>query len=159
MAKDYIRDLRKLIGNRKIIHPAARIFLENEAGEILLIKRIDNGNWGIPAGAMEEGESISECIKREVREETGLNLLHAQLIGIASEPDLQTIHYPNGDVVQYMTAVFYSNAWEGSIKADGEEVSKAQFFPLDNLPDLPENEAQSLPNLFNFKKTGQVELY
>jgi NADH pyrophosphatase NudC (nudix superfamily) len=58
-----------------------------------------------------------------------------------------------------MTAVFYSNAWEGSIKADGEEVSKAQFFPLDNLPDLPENEAQSLPNLFNFKKTGQVELY
>lgn len=159
MAKNYIRDLRKLIGNRKIIHPAARIFLENEAGEILFIKRIDNGNWGIPAGAMEEGESISECIAREVWEETGLKLLHVQLIGLASNPDLQTIFYPNGDVVHYMTAVFYSNAWEGSIKVDGEEVSTARFFPLDNLPDLPENEAISLPNLFNFKKTGQVELY
>jgi len=34
---DYIRDLRKILGHRKIIHPAARIILENPSGEILLI--------------------------------------------------------------------------------------------------------------------------
>ena len=159
MSKNYIQDIRQFIGHRKLLHPAARIFMENESGKILLIKRKDNGNWGIPAGAMEEGESIEACIKREVLEETGLTLLDLTLIGIASDPALQTIHYPNGDVVQYLTIVFYSRSWEGTITPDGREVSHIEFFPLDKLPVLPPNEARSIPNLVRFKKSGKVELY
>ena len=71
---DYIRSLRELIGHRRIIHPAARIIIENDAGEILLIRRKDNDKWGLIAGAFEEGENIRECMIREVEEETGLQL-------------------------------------------------------------------------------------
>ena len=80
-------------------------------------------------------------------------------MGIASNPDLQTIHYPNGDVVQYLTIVFYSNQWQGTLQADGIETSFAQFFAVENFPELPANEARSISNYLNFKKNGQVEVY
>lgn len=70
----YLQAIRAFIGHRKIIHPAARIIIENEQGEILFIRRRDNGQWGLIAGGLEEDESISECIIREVREETGLQI-------------------------------------------------------------------------------------
>ncbi len=47
--KDYIKKLRKKIGHQKNIHPSARVIIENESGQILFIKRFDNGNLGIPA--------------------------------------------------------------------------------------------------------------
>ena len=62
----YISNLRTKIGHDKFIHPAARIIVENEKGEILFIRRTDNGKLGIPAGGLEENETIEECIRREV---------------------------------------------------------------------------------------------
>ncbi|MEM6768168.1 MAG: NUDIX domain-containing protein, partial [Bacteroidota bacterium] len=62
----YIQSLRSLIGHRKFIHPAARILLENDLGEILLIRRKDNNQWGLIAGGLEEGEDVTTCIRREV---------------------------------------------------------------------------------------------
>jgi len=41
---------------------------------ILLIRRADNGNWAVPGGYMEPGESLSEGCEREVLEETGLRV-------------------------------------------------------------------------------------
>ena len=107
--KDYIAKLREKIGQDKFIHPAARIIIENELGEILFIERNDNGKIGLPAGGLEEGETIRECIIREVKEETGLILLDASVIGIITDPRKETVTYPNGDVVQYFTIEFYSN--------------------------------------------------
>ena len=40
--------------------------------KMLLTRRIDNGQWCLPGGRMEPGESVSECCVREVLEETGL---------------------------------------------------------------------------------------
>lgn len=70
--KSYIKKIRSKLGKEKFIHPAARIIIENQKGEILVINRKDNGQMGIPAGALEEKETIEECIIREVREEAGL---------------------------------------------------------------------------------------
>lgn len=56
--------------------------------EILLIKR-ERGNfaglYGIPGGKVEECEHIDEAVKREIREEVGLDLKFNQLLGIATE--------------------------------------------------------------------------
>lgn len=65
--KTYIQKMREQLGSEKFIHPAARIIIENEAREILIIERADNGKIGLPAGALEEGETIEACILREVR--------------------------------------------------------------------------------------------
>ena len=55
--------------------------MSNDAGELLLIYR--RGNWDLPKGKLDEGETIEACALREVEEETGLtNILLGKLVGI-----------------------------------------------------------------------------
>ena len=152
---NYIQTLRNLVGNRIIIHPAARIILENEAGEILLIRRKDNGHWGLIAGGLEEGEDITSCIIREVREETGLVIREPEGIGLSTRPETESVTYPNGDQVQYFTVVFYARHWTGELRMETDQTHEARFFPKDRLPELPPNEAPSLAWLEEYKQTGK----
>ncbi len=157
--KSYIKTIRTKIGNDKIIHPAARIIIENEDNEILIIERTDNGKIGIPAGAIEEGETIEECIKREVKEETGLILNDLEVIGISSNPERETVKYPNGDIIQYFTVEFYSKNWKGSIKIiDTKEVRNAKFVNQSHLKDLPTNESSIVESLNYYRKTNKIML-
>nr|MDQ3344522.1 NUDIX domain-containing protein [Actinomycetota bacterium] len=48
---------------------AVSAVVTNDAGEILLHRRSDNELWSVPGGAMELGESISQAVAREVKEE------------------------------------------------------------------------------------------
>ena len=56
------------------IQPAARAVIFDEKNRILLIRRGDNHRWALPAGGMEPGESVTDCMTREVWEETGLTV-------------------------------------------------------------------------------------
>jgi ADP-ribose pyrophosphatase YjhB (NUDIX family) len=157
--KSYIQKIRNKLGHDKLIHPAARIIVENEHGQILIIERADNGHMGIPAGALEENESIEECIIREVKEETGINILHLEVIGIASNPNQETVQYPNGDVIQYFTIEFYSNQWEGEINIkDPEEVNTARFADPAIASNLPQNERSAFESRTYYQKHGKVML-
>ncbi len=155
----YIRNIRAKIGNDKLIHPAARILVENKQKEVLVIMRRDHGQMGIPAGALEENETIAECIIREVKEETGLRLTHVKVIGISSHPALESVSYPNGDQIQYCTIEFYSNQWEGEIQVeDTEEVSVAKFVDWSELKQLPEDEYAAVKSYEYFRRTGSIRL-
>jgi ADP-ribose pyrophosphatase YjhB (NUDIX family) len=157
--KNYIQKIRSKVGHQKIIHPAARIIVENAEGAILIIERADNGRIGIPAGAFEEGETIEECIKREVREETGLHIIELQVIGISSNPDLETVEYENGDIVQYFTVEFYAHQWKGSLQPfDREEARAARFVAPEQLKSLPANEASALESLHYFRTHNRIML-
>jgi 8-oxo-dGTP diphosphatase len=48
----------------------------------LLIQRADNGHWEPPGGVLELGETIEDGLRREVREETGLDIEPEQLTGV-----------------------------------------------------------------------------
>jgi len=158
MKKSYLQKLRQKIGHQKVIHPAARIVIENNKNEFLFILRSDNFNWGIPAGGLEEEETIEQCIRREVLEETGLTLGKTIVTGISTNPDLETITYPNQDVVQYFVVNFYSNDWSGNWKPDGEESLKVQFFSMENFPSLHGNEKEAFNSYFFYKKNHQIKL-
>jgi 8-oxo-dGTP pyrophosphatase MutT (NUDIX family) len=153
--RSYLLDLRKLVGHRKLIHPAARIILENECGDILLVRRSDNDQWGLIAGGLEEAEDIQACIRREVREETGLLISSLTAIGLSTRPEVETTQYPNGDIVQYFTVVFYTNAWQGQLLQKTSETTEARFFPRQTLPPLPPNEAPALAWLTSYQQNGQ----
>lgn len=57
-------------------------------GRIVLVQRQDNGRWGLPGGIVDWGEEISASVKRELKEETGLELLQInRLVGVYSAPD------------------------------------------------------------------------
>jgi len=87
----YISKIRSKIGNDKFICPGARILIENEFGEFVTIIRKETGRVGLPAGAIEEGETIERCIIREVKEETGLEINSLHVIGICTNPVTQTV--------------------------------------------------------------------
>ncbi|MEO1517459.1 MAG: NUDIX domain-containing protein [Bacteroidota bacterium] len=156
---DYIQRLRLKLGQDSFIHPAARIIIENDDGQILFIRRQDNGLLGLPAGSMEANESIEECIRREVREETGLRLLQLEVIGISSHPEREGVVYPNGDAIQYFTIEFYSNQWEGSISIqDAVEVTTACFLDPIHCQQLPPNEQSTFESWQYFQRHQRIFL-
>jgi len=61
--------------------------------EILLMRRSDNGHWGLPGGFVELGESVSDAARREVFEETGWTVELGRLIGVYSDPATQVVDY------------------------------------------------------------------
>jgi ADP-ribose pyrophosphatase YjhB (NUDIX family) len=131
---DYIKTLRTMIGNTKIILPGVRALICNDQGELLLEKQTLFGSWALPHGCVDVGESALDALKREVKEETGLWVVHAEPFGLYSDPKYSVI-YPNGDQVQTFTIAFLVTEWLGALAADGDEVAELGFFPLANLPD------------------------
>ena len=155
----YIQKIRQKLGSDCFIHPAARIIVEHDDGQIVLVQRRDNGQWGLPAGALEEGETIDEAIRREVREETGLVLGEIHLIGLSTAPEQETVRYPNGDIIQYFTAEFYCNDWSGEINpSDEDEVRTAAFLPAEYWQQLPPNEQSARESLQHFRRHQSVML-
>lgn len=57
-------------------------------GKIVLVRRQDTGEWGLPGGIVNWGEDVSTAAKRELAEETGLELIKVRrLVGVYSAPD------------------------------------------------------------------------
>lgn len=156
---DYIQSIRQKIGHDLFIHPGARIIIENEKNEILVIEKTDKGRLGLPAGAFEFGETIEECIKREVLEETGLIVEEVTLIGVSTSPSNEHVFYPNGDEVQYFTIEFYSNRWHGTLQPqDTAEIKSVSFRSSDCIQLLSKNEQSTFISLEHFRNTGTVRL-
>ena len=159
MRENYINKIRSKLGKDIFIHPGARIIIENEHNEILVIERGDNGKLGIPAGGLEEGETIEECIIREVYEETGLKILDLEVIGISTNPDRESVVYKNGDKIQYFTIEFYSNNWEGTISIqDNNEIKKAKFVSIGHTVRLPQNELSAFESLIYYRNNQRIML-
>ncbi len=129
----YIQELRRRVGNQPLIMVGAGVLVLNQQDELLLLRRTDNGCWGIPGGAMEPGERIEETARRETREETGLEVGDLLLFNIFSGPELY-YRYPNGTEVFNVSVVYIAREARGKIAIDPAEHSEMGYFPLDELP-------------------------
>lgn len=110
----------------------AAVILEHD--QVLLVKRTDNGLWGLPSGRIQPGETIKEAVKRELLEETGLQIDVVRLIGVYSDPASQIFSYPMGKRIHFITSCFQCEVVGGELSADGVEITDAAFFKTDNLP-------------------------
>ncbi len=113
---------------------AVYVMVVNDRDEILLLRRANtgyrNGQYDMPAGHLEEGETLRQATLRELKEETGL---------IASEDHLEFIellHRFCGDRV-YLDVFFRVNQWKG--EATIMETSKCDHLAWFPLAALPEN--------------------
>lgn len=104
--------------------PAASTVVANEAGEVLLIRRSDNGLWTIPGGAMEPGETIAETAVRETKEETGIDVEIHRLVGIYSNPR-HVVEYSDGEVRQQFSVCFAAHVIGGELMASDESAEVA----------------------------------
>jgi len=110
---------------------AAVIF--DPQGRILLQRRSDNGNWALPGGTMETGETADECVVREVQEETGYEVKVLRVVGVYSDPKHTTITYPDGNTVAYVSILFECVV-VGGAPALSDESTAVDWFPPDALP-------------------------
>jgi ADP-ribose pyrophosphatase YjhB (NUDIX family) len=132
--RDHIRELRSRIGTMKILVPGVRTLVLDDEGRLLLERQRLFDSWALPHGCVDPGESALEAAIRETREETGLEILRADLFGVYTDPRY-SLTYPNGDQVQTFTVAFLAREWEGIPRPDQDEVEEVGFFPLDALPE------------------------
>jgi 8-oxo-dGTP pyrophosphatase MutT (NUDIX family) len=100
--------------------PSVNVVVANGAGEVLLIRRSDNGNWALPGGAVDLGESVGQAAVRETVEETGVVCEVTGLVGIYSDPR-HVIHYTSDDEVrQEFSIVLTARPVSGSPRASAE---------------------------------------
>lgn len=131
---DYIKELRRRVGNMPINLCAVATIVLNENNEILLIHRSDNKCWALPAGCLELGENIEEGARREALEETGLVLGDIEFVGVYSGKEMHYV-YPNGDEIYAVTNVFKSKDYTGTIAPDGVESKAVKFFDINSIPE------------------------
>jgi ADP-ribose pyrophosphatase YjhB (NUDIX family) len=131
---DYLSFLRQFVGHAPLLMVGAAALILDEQDCLLLMKRSDSGCWGPPGGAVELGEAVEMAARREVREETGLDLAEMTLFGVFSGPEL-FYRYPNGDEVHNITIVYRAHVARGEVCLNSEHTSWGWFTPTD----IPEN--------------------
>ncbi|UTR13723.1 NUDIX hydrolase [Salipaludibacillus sp. LMS25] len=129
---DYVKALRQQVGNRPLILTGAAVIIMNERDEMLLQHRIDGG-WGLPGGLMELGETMEQTARREVAEETGLQLGKLTLLNVFSGPEFY-YKLENGDEFYAVSVIFVTNTFSGEVVMDETESRDLQFFSLAHLP-------------------------
>lgn len=113
---------------------AVTAFVLNDRDELLMIQRSDNDLWAIPGGAQDIGESISETVAREVREETGITVEVTGLIGVYSNPN-HVIEYSDGEVRQQFSLCFRASPVGGELRTSSES-TQVRWVPRDQLDAL-----------------------
>jgi ADP-ribose pyrophosphatase YjhB (NUDIX family) len=121
------------------VRPSVSAVMFNRRGRLLLQQRSDGGQWGLPGGSVEIGESVRDAVVREVREETGLTVVVRRLVGVYSEPQRQVVRYPDGNVWHYVNICFECAVRGGELTTCDETLA-LEFFPIRRLP------ATLLPN-------------
>ncbi|MFS2295549.1 MAG: NUDIX domain-containing protein [Actinomadura sp.] len=100
----------------------------DDQGRALLIQRRDNGHWEAPGGVLEQDEDIITGLRREVREETGLEVSPIALTGVYK-------NMPRGIVA----LVFRCKAEAGALRETAESIA-FRWVTADEVADLA-NEA------------------
>jgi ADP-ribose pyrophosphatase YjhB (NUDIX family) len=106
-----------------------------QQGRVVLIKRGHpplEGEWSIPGGVLEVGETLREGVIREAREETGLAVEPLDLLGVFD----RVLRDANGQVLyHYVLVDFLCRITGGELRASGD-AAEAGWFTLEDVPSL-----------------------
>ncbi len=127
-------DLRINIYERDIYptpNVSVRVIVFNEAGELLLVKEKDFGTWSVPGGWCDLFESSSASGKKEVLQETGLDVKIDRLLAVLQREKYKEFRTLISEYVHYYSATICS----GTLRPN-HETTDVKFFPLEALPEL-----------------------
>lgn len=116
----------------------AVIFIRSDPAQLLLIRRASDpfeGQWALPGGFVDEQERTRDAARRELQEETGLEIDDLDLVGVYDTPHRD----PRGWTV---AAAYWGVAPEGSAVQGADDAGEARWFKLDSLPDLAFDHAE-----------------
>ena len=133
MDKSYVKKVRQVIPKDKIMLVSCCAVIANDEGKILLQKRSDNLLWGLPGGLKELDETLIECAKREVLEETNLDVEIVDFIGVYINPSMSWF---GDDVAEVISFGFEARVTGGELRINDSESLEFGYFDLDNLPQI-----------------------
>ena len=110
------------------ISPCIIVAVVRNRKELLLaeLNRSDRMRYSVLAGFVETGETLEHCVRREVREEVGIEVRNIKYFG--SQPWAFS---------QSLMVAFTAEYDSGEVTVDGKEVRNAGWFLFDQLPSLP----------------------
>ncbi|GAA1378721.1 NUDIX domain-containing protein [Catellatospora chokoriensis] len=112
------------------IVPGGVAVIVDEQARVLLQRRADSGNWSLPGGTMEIGETLEQCVVREVREETGLDVEVTGLVGVYTDPG-HVIAYGDGEARQQFSLVFRARVVGGELALSDESTELRYVAPAE----------------------------
>jgi 8-oxo-dGTP diphosphatase len=106
------------------------------ADEILLVLRDREpakGTWSLPGGKVHAGESLAEACRREVREETGLNVEVGDIAGVVERMERKR----DGAMAHHFVIIdLWASVPGGSDPTPGDDAADARWFKVDSLGSL-----------------------
>ncbi len=97
------------------------------SGKVLLIRRRNPPiGWALPGGFVEYGETVEDAVRREISEETGLELENLRQFHVYSDP--------RRDPRCHCISVVFSARGKGEPRA-GDDAADFRFISLDSIPD------------------------
>jgi ADP-ribose pyrophosphatase YjhB (NUDIX family) len=117
------------------------VIIEVEGGIILIKRKKPPPGWAIPGGFVNYGESLEDAVRREAKEETGLDINIVRQFHTYSDPKRDPRHHT-------VSTIFIATA-SGKPKA-GDDAKEIGIFTKDSLPeDLAFDHRQILEDYFN----------
>ena len=110
--------------------PACGILAVDDLNRVLLQRRRDTGQWAIPMGKQEFGETPTQCAIRETLEETGVLTEITGLLGIYSDPG-HIVAYSDGEIRQEWELILLGRPVTGNPTANDEASDVRWVAPTD----------------------------
>ena len=110
---------------------------------MLLTCLTDNGNWTMPRGAHDVGESLTATAVRETLEETGITIRPTGVAVIYTDPR-HVIHYTSNDEVRQEFTVVYRAEYVSGRPIPSSETTRVEWIPVADIPRLPMDRSQRM---------------
>jgi ADP-ribose pyrophosphatase YjhB (NUDIX family) len=128
-------------------YPTVDVVIETATGIVLIERAHEPIGWALPGGFIDYGEDPADAARREVMEETGLEVELTELLSVYGAPDR--------DPRQHNVSIVYVGRASGE-PAGGDDAARAAVFPLDALPSpLCFDHEQILADYRRFRATGE----
>lgn len=147
---EFLAKLRARVGTELMVLPSVAACVFDERGRLLMALHAEaEPLWAPPGGIIEPDESPADAAVREVREEVGLDIRVAGLIGVYGGPEFRCV-YPNGDQCSYVTTVYGCTAADADARPDGVEISDVRWVTEQEAARLPQPRwtPLALPDVF-----------
>lgn len=130
---EFITNLRTKIGTDMLWLSGATAVIQRDNGDILLVRRSDNGRWTPITGIVDPGENPALTCLREAQEEANVTIEVVAFAQLKADP-AQT--FSNGDRCQFLDHTFYCRYVSGEARVNDEESSEVRWVPVEQLPDF-----------------------
>ncbi len=111
--------------------PTACALVADESGRLLLARRAgepEQGKWDLPGGFLDEGEHPLDALRRELREETGLEIEPLDFVGVWID------RYGAGERAPWTLNLYWTARADAGEARPADDVSELRWFRLDDLP-------------------------